>query len=187
MRRHYQGAPNNVTFPGGATALSCDRARSVITSNNTFDMAEADQSTRSKTRSFRSKKNWRFNSCTNTRPHYFLGTASPRISTAIVHQLDTSVDNLWAHTLLFPQDYAQSSTGLARASQSSVDPNDPFCPDLIRGLGGHARESRSGAARRAPRIACLLARIRARRRHSMRHTTTCGGIMSDAVLVCTAR
>ena len=48
--------------------------------------------------------------CTNTRPHYFLGTVSPRTSTAIVHQLDKSVDNLWAHTLLFPQDYAQSST-----------------------------------------------------------------------------
>ena len=48
--------------------------------------------------------------CTNTRPRYFLGTVSPRTSTAIVHQLDKSVDNLWAHTLLFPQDYAQSST-----------------------------------------------------------------------------
>ena len=47
--------------------------------------------------------------CTNTRPHYFLGAVSPRTSTAIVHQLDKSVENLCAYTLHFPQDYAHSS------------------------------------------------------------------------------
>ena len=41
--------------------------------------------------------------CTNTRPHYFLGTVSPRTSTAIVHQLDKSVDNLWAHAARLTQ------------------------------------------------------------------------------------
>ena len=48
--------------------------------------------------------------CTNNRAHYFLGKVFPWTSTAIVPQLDKSVDNLWAHILLFPQDYTQNST-----------------------------------------------------------------------------
>ena len=91
-----------------------------------------------------------------------------------------------------------SAPRLAWASRSPGHPPELFCPGLIPGLGWHARESRSGAARHARAVSCACARCRARsahmsaalahirapRRHAMRYATTCSGIMNDAVLVC---
>ena len=99
-----------------------------------------------------------------------------------------------------PAPRAPSAPSLAWSSQSPVDPPYLFCPDLILGLGWHARESRSGAPRHVHAVShalalrsarCAFVHMRAARAHiraSRRpYATACGEIMNDALLVCIRR
>ena len=74
-----------------------------------------------------------------------------------------------------PRPAPSGAPGLARAdwtspgSRSPGHPPDLFCPDLIRGLGWHARESRAGAA--CPRAVPRALRLRACTRCGTRRHT----------------
>ena len=78
--------------------------------------------------------------CTNTRPNYFLGTVYPRNSNAIVHQLEKSVDNLWAHTNFFhrtmhiaqlPNTISRLCDNIAWASAAMIREGGTGCFDSL--------------------------------------------------------
>ena len=67
----------------------------------------------------------------NTRLNYFLRTASPEVTSTIIQQLDTSVDNFWANTLHFPPDYQNNQ--YANDYANALRPFNKFDWEFVKG------------------------------------------------------